>query len=130
MIWIKNPVSFTPPAWLATQTSVPLAAMSAGLSNSTLFSAVVAAVVFDSAFSKVITFEDAEAWLRVLTLASSTLAHVAGVFTEKDSHTLDPPTKAVFFVLSCLQCMVMFALDPDIEAASQEVYELEQHFSL
>lgn len=67
--------------------------------------------MLESIYSTSLTNDQAESWLRVLTMSSAIRAHIAGVYCDDDMANLDPFDAAAFSVTTYLQVSLANALD-------------------
>jgi hypothetical protein len=83
----------------------------------------VSDVMLASLHSTSLTVEEAEAWLRVLTMFAAVFASVVGVETDEDRAVLGEGPSYILGLLQVLQCSLVQALDPESFAADEEYYK-------
>jgi hypothetical protein len=67
-----------------------------------------------SAENSELTADQAEAWIRVLTMSSAILAHIAGIFCDDDREAADQDVSNYLGLSNALQCSIVCALDPEL----------------
>ena len=71
--------------------------------------------VHESCRAERITDEQAEAWIKVLGMATALAAANAGIRTEADAEAMAPDLSALVDFLRALQVMLAVVLDPSLE---------------